>query len=256
MVSLSYIINDTLFTKDIRKQKHSPSMTWYYFEYFIFEILLLSLASILVYYFTPFLSSIHPNLPFIIQSIFIIAIILPIIDLFYWIRNVYLFDLMNSLYFDYRWNPSDDYCHDYLYYKEIGAYAAWKAVGNTECQICRSDFEDDAPNEAKFLLGCGHLFHGECLNDWEWNQWAINQAPYPYGKCLICKKKYGIELERFRFNKNYNNNLPFYYKHFSYPGKESIFNKYIWDKVEKKYSKYVKKEWNEYTDKQWYHHYY
>ena len=197
MVSLSCILNNITLIQDIPKHIRPESATGYYLSYFFYDILLI-VSAIVGMYISPFLSCYHPNLPFIFQTICIIALIMAITNITIWIefRNDY-----NKCY-PYRWRSRQkalEYSHD----RQIAAYAAHKEYNIPACIICSQDFRDDAYGTAKTLLPCGHAYHTECLYDYEWDRWTSYNTPFPYCRCPLCGYRYDIWTEKYLYKKYY-----------------------------------------------------
>ena len=172
-------------------------------------------------------------------------IILIIIDMIYILRECIIWDIKNSLQYDFRFKHHR-FAEDYSSYQEFIAYNTSKYFDNSFCPLCMNDF--NAAGERKQLLSCGHLYHEACLEQYEWTQWTVNDIPYPYCSCYLgdCNKKYHIDTERWRYNEHYIDNVACYLRDFSYPGKESFFGRYLWRKVDLRLRRYSQAQWVDY----------
>ena len=193
------------------------------------------------------LAYIHQDLPKLFEILFIILYIMFILDLLLVIRSCILTDLVNSLQFDFRWTDYN-YCTDYSYYEEMSAYQRYRQFNNKSCRICLIDYQDEGINTDKQLLYCGHLYHKQCLINYERHKWENDNWPYPLCQCPLCKDTYHTHFEKYDFDKNYQQNLPFYYKSLKYPLWENIHSLFFghWGR---KYKQYRHKEWDEYPNK-------
>ena len=108
---------------------------------------------------------------------------------------------------------------------------------NPICMICQHEYKE---NESKQLLHCGHLYHKSCLEKYE--NFQYNK---PMFNCPKCRDKYHVYYEKFEYNSNYEQTLPFYYRNYYYPGM-GICRKYIWEKIGIQYKKHKDSEWEMY----------
>ena len=63
--------------------------------------------------------------------------------------------------------------------------------------ICRNEFVDDDMDYDKSLLGCGHMHHKQCLQNYERHQWHNDIFMYGTGECPPCQQGYLAHLQKF-----------------------------------------------------------
>ena len=248
MATVLYFINDILFTTDRDKQKYRPSACWFCLKYLFLELFLMAVVGRYVIpgvlddvaYFGQDLSK-------LIEILFIIIYIMFLIDLLSLIRSCIFGDLVQSLQFDFRWRDYK-YGPDYSYYSELRAYGLYKKFDNSACTICFNEYKDEEIETDKQLLSCGHLYHKECLINYEKYKWNDDDWRYPICQCPLCKDRYHAHFEKFDFNKNYIEDLPFIYKSLEFPGSKLI-ESLFWKHFTSKYKQHSDKEWAVYQNR-------
>ena len=240
MVSFLYFWNEVIWTKYKSKRIYSPSAFLYHLPIFVIE----SIIIILLFYFTSYL----PNI-FYISSVVLISLLC--FDLLHMIRECVVTDLHTSLKYDVRWrlNPPQ-LIQDYSWFSERFAHARYKKYNNLSCPICLADFDHEPSHYPldKSLLHCGHLYHKSCLQNYEQYKWNNDNWPYPHCKCALCTRGYHIDTEKFEYDANYLNNLPWCYKEYDYPGKRWTY-KHLWDPIWERYIAKSDQQWKEYPYK-------
>ena len=109
-----------------------------------------------------------------------------------------------SIEFEGMLSDNYKYSEEYRYFTEIEAYKQYERFNGKECGICLDQFELNYANKNSLtLLFCGHLFHKSCLKQNEDHKWKERHIYKPFGKCPLCRCKYDVKREKFRFNPNY-----------------------------------------------------
>ena len=236
MASLWYFINDILFTSEQGKVTYTPSLFLYYLPFLILEIL--SIICIIIYAFPqlPQQPSLFTILLFIICFILVTCIISLCLDLFGRTTMSILADFHQCLYYDFHYN-SAQYGEDSMYFQRIYAYQTSLRFDNSMCVICQHEYVDDNMVYDKSLISCGHLHHKQCLMNNERYQWNNNLHKYSLSQCPHCRHEYHAHSQKFDFDPNYFQKLPFYLRDFDYFGRETL-NMLYWDVIDQEYMKY------------------
>ena len=119
----------------------------------------------------------------------------------------------------------------FLYPKGI-AYDRYSLfIKQESCPICLFKYKND---DNISILICGHTFHTSCIDNNEYIKWRDAAADYPHSVCPICRKDYRVDVDKYQFNKNYDDLI---YSS-SFPG-AILLQKYIWDNIGKDYDSHV-----------------
>ena len=230
--------------KDNVKLKYRPSAFRYFLPSILLELLFIFITMFVFFHkLRDPISHYHHGLSMIISFALIIFASMLLLDIFNATGDFILGDLACYLQHDFRMNDYK-YCLDYAYYEEIRTYYNWGRYNISRCSICLDELNCKAINgRPKQLLFCGHLYHKSCIEEFELKAWEkynndnndINhhhsnssyRYPYPICFCPFCKRLYHVHFEKYNFNPNYNDTLPFYHKWIQFPGAKYI-NDYIW----------------------------
>ena len=183
------------------------------------NIIIYGLVNIIYYYLicyetTNILSNIlFFIIPPIIMIILDIAVISTCFTLF---RDAIIYDL--DFYFSKhvlfqhgeRMNPNWD--HPYLSYKQQTVeywayyeYNKYNANGGTqnECSICLEPFKQ---SESRTIIPCRHVFHTDCINQYE-SSLSHSWQRTGLGQCPLDRDSYFKKAEKFEYNPNYHQDL-------------------------------------------------
>ena len=240
MASLLYCISEILFQSDANKIQNHPSRVVFNSPYFVLEFLLILIA---IYFFPPLSQDASWYIIILLYIIWVILgtiIITLSLDLLHILRHSIISDLSHNLFHDFTEN-SAIYGEDYMFIEKLYAHKRHrkysKGTHNASCAICRNDYADDDMVDDKSLLFCGHLFHKQCLRDYERHQWNNNQWGYAQGLCSHCRGLYHAHSQKFDFDENYFDTAPWYLRKYHYCGRDTIFSLY-WRIIYKTYRKY------------------
>ena len=238
MVSFSYFWNEATCPEDEDKRKYASRLLMHLLPIFIIELIII----IISFYYSSYLSHI-----FYWPLIAMMSLLC--FNMIHMIRNCIFNDLHKSLKYDARWRSNlPQIIHDYESFAEFYSHAHYRKYQNKSCSICLNQFGQEPPDFHplnKSLLQCGHLFHQSCLQNYERYKWHNQNWPFPFCKCPLCKKGYHTGYEKFNYNPNYLNELPWYYRDYEYPGRLFIA-KYLWAPRVIQYRANFKEEWNQY----------
>ena len=231
---------------DKPKYYYHPSKFVYYLRWIIPEFICLYhlylVSRYLIYYFG------HCYIPFHFIILFIMLILtIDIIDV---IRICIQNDLEYYLQFDLKYRSLNrEYLPYYSQYRHTTAYIRYFHIDvQLLCGICLYDYKYNK-NEDISLLPCGHIFHEECLSEYE-NKSHHNN---PFQLCPFCRLDYDSTYEKYQFDNNYRqdiNNLTLLEIPLSYPGNKILY-KYIWSNVYEAYIRHIKSIWRKNYRSMW-----
>ena len=194
--------------------KYHPSSFWYHkIPIFIEFMVVCSLVSFCAYY-----------LKYCQPSYYVIPIILVFLGIAFILALDVTFITMDSLCLDlWAWLrldihnhvvPDDSYPAPYYvpFAKDV-AYQRYRLHDEvTDCPICLDSFEE--VDSSRALLQCGHLFHSDCIDKWEQEQWTNGRCIRPFCQCPCCRRWYHSDFEKFEYDTNYEHP-----KFYQYPGR-------------------------------------
>ena len=209
-----------------RNTQYHPSAFWYSKVPIFIEFSIICIVSFCAYY-LKYCQHSYYVIPIIIVLLgiaFILALDLTFIvfeslclDLWAWLR----LDIHNHVV------PDDSYHAAYYapFAKEI-AYQRYRFHAEViDCPICLDPFEEE-PYSKRVLLQCGHLFHQDCIDKWEQEQWTNGRCIRPFSRCPCCREWYHSDVEKFEYDKDYKHP-----QFLQYPGRvwlqESLWNKEV-----------------------------
>eukprot|EP01084_Bolivina_argentea_P137520 242206_1 len=188
---------------------------------------------------------------------FAVIIIIDILDN---LRVVIILDMKRYLQFDFYY-ISHEYGQDYSYWAKIDAYRLNNIYKPSICGICQSEFSEDVQNTRKQLLKCGHLYHKNCIQNFEESQWNTGHGSliqsyqmycqctncklngeqhwlYPYCACALCKTRYHSNFTKFDYDENFWDKqgilTSFWHRPLGW-----YFTEMIWCRRQKEYIKWV-----------------
>ena len=214
----------------------APSAILYHSPFLILEMLL----TCIIFYSLPQLPpqpSLYTILLFIIYFILVTTIITLSLNIFQNLKYSIQIDLDYSLYYDFVRRCNARYGASAIYVQEYSAYNEYTKRDNSICVICQDPYADDDMYYDKSLLHCGHLYHKQCLRQWEGDKWTSDDWLFACGFCAHCQEPYLAHSQKYHFNENHFEERPFYQRGFRYFGKETL-NMSYWDIINKEYFKY------------------
>ena len=197
--------------------RYHPSSFWYCILPILLEFsIICTLVSFCVYY-----------LKYCQHSYYIIPIILLLLGLAFILALDLIFIVVDSLSLDlFAWLRLDfhgkripDGSYHAVYFSRFAKDVAYEAYSQREeildCPICLDPFAGE-PDAKKSLLACGHLFHSECLDEWEQDQWTddpfgLITNPKPLCRCPSCRDWYHSDFEKFEYDKDHQSSQPSIY---------------------------------------------
>ena len=118
--------------------------------------------------------------------------------------------ISSSIWLDFHWYFSvmfglfqyDAGIHLAPFNREISHWRAhsWGGITNN-CPICLESLAD--PEQQNSVLSCGHLFHQDCLEQYEIN-YLRTYAKFPRCQCPICKQSYDLYFDKFEYDETVN----------------------------------------------------
>lgn len=192
----------------------------------IMEILISYLIVSFYYHNALCITNILSILPFIVILLSVLVILVNAADslrvlLLYELRNYYEIEIFENK------NPSLYNKNQYAFLVKRGAMIRHRKFTKNDCPICQMPLKE---TESKSILQCGHLYHTQCLNEYE----AFNNINHNnhFGKCSLCREDYHYKLGKFAFNENYFDEIPMIYRPLPlyYDRVGDVFDDYVWDK--------------------------
>ena len=244
MATIEHFINNVFFPSTAQNKYHQSSF-WYKFNISLWGWILFIVCGVELNRFCT---------NYVIWAIFIIISSYIFMDWLLMMISCIKTDFYVSYEYNYRYES--DYYHDlYSYYGEIHAYHRSNYHRDIGCEICKNYFNFRDPNQ-KQLLFCGHLFHKQCLENYEQYHWNNNIFPNNYSKCpnSKCKAAYYSKLEKYDYDSYFIDNLPWYHQEIWYPGRVLMHNLW-WKSVNDCYYKLCDKSLEEFKN-EWNTHYF
>ncbi len=202
MLSLALYYIRSIVPDNETKYRSNPSIFLYCLPTIVAEIIAMGIIFVLFVYYHLIYHLYISAIPFFVFMLILFILIIDIIDV---IRRGIICDLTLWLQWDFI-NTSYEYGTNYAYFGEFCAYDLYEHYKNTQCPICKEEYNNEPLTTPKELLYCGHLYHKQCLEGHEYHYWNSNNPTnyiHPYCQCPLCREEYHSYHEKYEYDPYY-----------------------------------------------------
>ena len=176
-------------------------------------------------------------------------------NLWWRIRWCIVADLKKWIYYDFLTFPAehDKAGPDLAYWLKAEVYHFRRERSSTDCAICLEPLEYESDLRLS-LLPCGHVYHADCLSDYEVSQWhdplfAHKKGKYshPWSRCPTCTRRYHFEHTKFNYDAQVEHEVrPQYSYHGDHHIGGAFLFQHVWSRMNTAYRVQWKAEWKRY----------